>query len=736
MYQVYFQYRKKGTESWINTTKLNVTSSQNFDNYLSGLDSGTIYQFRAILEKDGVVVDYGKIEEFETLVVTESEEVYTIAKPISFTSTQEINGAWYADMRIMPDDYIEPESYIEKDNELYIVKNIKKIKSGGQTYFDVKLYHNMIELSELTIERFSLLDSVANLLNLILDGTIWNAGTCDINEKVYLKLDRRMSRLEALNLLADRCGGELYFHSKNRLVDLKHEIGTNTGLQLRYDKNATYIEREEDSQDLITRIYAYGSDNFAMNTITLDDCDDETLWTALDGVVLASDNNKMQGGQAIRWDATALNQICTRDLGAGNVIDLSGCDKVNVWIYSEVANANGVQFGIGKSAWNELTASSGALKAECWHDVELDLSGVADSNKNAIRYLGFQNKTNGAATIIFDDIRSFSDVNYLDSPNRDKYKINKEYVYIHSAKPEKETFEKIIYVSEDTFVNHESPNKNYGTEWRFKVRDDTNRELISLIKFQLNALPVGAVITNATLNLHVTSTDFKSGANVDVQRAASDWSEYTVKWNNRPGNAGNIGSFNGASTGWKEVDITSTVQDWWAGANNYGLRLELNITDVNKSVNINSKESDYVPYLKVTYTMTTNPSDVIRAGAWDYMVGEERDIPRLKYKLNIVDLSEVIKNTWEDEVISLGDTCRVYDSDLGINTNVRVVKITRNHLDPSDIELELANKSYTIADLETKRSKQLSYAMPFKDRPNIIDATAIQAGQIGEDVNR
>ncbi len=736
MYQVYFQYRKKGTTNWIDTDKIEVSTSQDFDSFVTDLDDGATYQFRAVLEEDSTVIDYGEIVEFETLAEAVSGKIYTIVKPISFTSTQEINGAWYADMRIMPDDYIEPESYIEKDGELYIVKNIKKIKSGGQTYFDVKLYHNMIELSELTIERFSLLDSVANLLNLILDGTIWNAGTCDINEKVYLKLDRRMSRLEALNLLADRCGGELYFHSKDRLVDLKREIGTNTGLQLRYDKNATYIEREEDSQDLITRIYAYGSDNFAMNTITLDDCDDETLWTALDGVVSASDNNKMQGGQAIRWGATALNQICTRDLGAGNVIDLSGCDKVNVWIYSEVANANGVQFGIGKSAWNELTASSGALKAECWHDVELDLSGVADSNKNAIRYLGFQNKTNGAATIIFDDIRSFSDVNYLDSPNRDKYKINKEYVYIHSAKPEKETFEKIIYVSEDTFVNHESPNKNYGTEWRFKVRDDTNRELISLIKFQLNALPIGAVITDATLNLHVTSTDFKSGANVDVQRAASDWSEYTVKWTNRPASAGNIGSFNGASTGWKEVDITSTVQDWWAGANNYGLRLELNITDVDKSVNINSKESDYVPYLKVTYTMTTNPSDVIRAGAWDYMVGEERDIPRLKYKFNIVDLSEVIKNTWEDEVISLGDTCRAYDSDLGINTNVRVVKITRNHLDPSDIELELANKSYTIADLETKRSKQLSYAMPFKDRPNIIDATAIQAGQIGEDVNR
>jgi len=60
----------------------------------------------------------------------------------------------------------------------------------------------------------------------------------------------------------------------------------------------------------------------------------------------------------------------------------------------------------------------------------------------------------------------------------------------------------------------------------------------------------------------------------------------------------------------------------------------------------------------------------------------------------------------------------------------------RNHLDPSDVQIELANKSYTMADLEVKREKQLSYAMPFKDRPDIIDASAIQAGQIGEDVNQ
>jgi len=447
-------------------------------------------------------------------------------------------------------------------------------------------------------------------------------------------------------------------------------------LQLRYDKNATYIEREEDSTDLITRIYAYGSDNFAMNTITLDDCDDETDWVASGGgAISASDNVKMQGGQAIEWQATALNETCTIDLGAGGVIDLTGCDSVRFWIYSETANASGITFGIGEAAYTENEVNTGALSAKCWNDVELDLSGVADGDKDAIRYIGFKNLTDGAATVIFDDIRSFSDVNYLDSPYIDNYKINKEYVYRHSAKPEKETFEKIIYVDADTFVAQDYPNRNFGTEWRTKVRDFGSRDLITLIKYSLDVIPTGATITEATLNLHITSTDFSSGADADIQLADADWNEYTATWNNKPGSAGNITTLDGNSSGWKEIDLTSTVEDWWASTtDNYGLRIELNIADVEKSININSKESDYVPYLKITYTMTTDPSDVIRAGAWDYMTGQERDIPKLKYKFNIVDLSEVIKNTWEDETIDIGDTCRAYDDDLDIKKSFRPVR--------------------------------------------------------------
>ena len=60
-YQVYFQYRKKGDSSWIDTTKIDVTISQDFSEYLTDLESLTTYEYRSVLEKDGAAISYSEI---------------------------------------------------------------------------------------------------------------------------------------------------------------------------------------------------------------------------------------------------------------------------------------------------------------------------------------------------------------------------------------------------------------------------------------------------------------------------------------------------------------------------------------------------------------------------------------------------------------------------------------------------------------------------------------------------
>ena len=666
--------------------------------------------------------------------------VLSIAKPITLKTTKEVNGFWGASMQIIPDDYIAAESYIDIDTEEYVVKTLKKIKSDGRYYYDVSLYHNAIEeLSALTIDRFYLLKSVSALLTLILTGTGWTAGTCDIDEIIQLVSDRRTSVLEVLNLLADKCSGELYFYSKTRIVDLKRQIGNQTGLHLRYDKNCNHIEKEEDSTNLITRIYPSGPDNYLLNTTVLDDCEDESLYTASGAGTKAASTLKRNLTQGIQFSFAALNETFIRDLGALYVVDLTGHDTLKFFIYSATTNASGVTFGIGESAYTENTVNSGALVAGCWHEISLDLSAVAAASKNAIRYIGFKNLTNGAAVVVVDTVRAFSGNIYIDSANKALYKVNKEYAYFHSAKPEKTQFEVILYPTADAAVSQEYPTVNYGSAAAMTIKALTSYLWIPYLKWSFADIPTGAVIVSATLGLTVASVYGFDGApvgdSVNSYLVTSDFVESTVTYNTKPTNDGsNIYTFTMTSTGLKTADFKTQVENWISGAaDNYGIKLLGTDTAQNRGAIIYSKDNlTDKPYIKIVYTLTTDPSPVIEAAAMQYLADHEE--PILKYKVKAADLSKAIVDTWQDETISIGDTVKIYDADLALNVNVRVKKITKDLLHAENIDLELANKASSLADLEAKKSKQLSYAMPYKDDDKLVDANTIQTGYLGSNV--
>jgi hypothetical protein len=665
-----------------------------------------------------------------------STNIVSIAKPLSISTTKAINGAWGAKLQVQPDEYVGTESYIDLDSEEYIVKNLKKIKSAGKHYYDVSLDHNMAELGDLTIDRFSYLKTVTQLLTLILAGTGWTAGTTDINETISLVSDRRATVLEVLNLLAERCGGELYFYSKTRIVDLKRTIGTVTGLQLRYDKNCDHIEKEEDSSQLVTRIYPMGPDNYVLNTTVLDDCEDETLYAMSGGATKAASTLKQNLTQGIQFTFTALNETAIRDLGAGGVVNLTGHNSLTLFIYSDTANASGITFGIGESAYTETTVNTGALGAGCWHTIALDLSGVADASKNAIRYIGFKNLTNGAAVVVVDTIRAFSGLTYIDSPNRTLYKVNKEYTYIHSAKPEKTSYELILNPTDDAQVRSNQATTNFGSATYSFIYDQGGTDLNQcFMKFSLSQIPTGAAIVSAVLSVYCPY--IYGAGNSDVQLhsvTGADWVEETLTYNNKPAYGAEVAHIDITSIGWKTCDIkTALIDGWWGGTANYGFAMVTNPSADANYVQISTKEITNKPYLTITYTTTTNPSPVIEAAARQYLA--DHDEPILKYKVKVADLSKAMANTWEDETINLGDTLRIYDKDLGINVDVRVVKITKDLIHSENITLELGNKAYSLIDIQAKQAKQLAYSMPYQDNTKIVEANAIQTGYFGSNVN-
>lgn len=673
--------------------------------------------------------------------IVPTDDVLSIPTPISLKTTKEVNGAWTAKMQILPDDYVDTDSYIDIDNEHYVAKKLRRIKSGGKYYFDVDLLHNAIEeLSVQTVDRMNVLEDATTIMTAILDGSGWTIGTCEITDIVSFVLDRRVSKLEALTMLATKCNAELDYNSKDRTVDLKYHIGTVTGLQLRYDKNLTEIVKEEDSSDLITRIYPYGSDNYPINCSVLDDCEDESLYTAsATGSTLASDE-KMYKSIGIEIVSETLNETFIRDLGAGNVVDLTGYTSLKFWIYSAADNASGFTFGIGESAYTDITVNTGALTAKCWREITLDLSATADASKNAIRYIGFKNLSSGSVTAVFDFIRAFNGYEYIDSPNLSLYKVPKEYVYQHSAKLERQQVTIQIYPSADAEVKQGMPNSNFGNSTYLESRDEpvAAYDYASYMKWALTQIPTGATVTKAELKLYVYwlgANGSNTGVTSNVHLAAANWDESTLTWNNKPAVGALINTMSMTSIGWKTLDITDEFNDWRDGVtDNNGIRLFPSSANANRNAAWYSKEAlQNKPYIEVTYTILNDPKDIIKAAAQDYLYAN--DEPKLKYSVKAADLSKVIVDTWEDEEIALGDTVKIYDAELDLNVAVRIKKITRDILDPTDIDLELVNKAYTFADEQAKIAKQLSYAMPFKDNPNIVSANAVQVGYTGSDTN-
>jgi hypothetical protein len=235
------------------------------------------------------------------------------------------------------------------------------------------------------------------------------------------------------------------------------------------------------------------------------------------------------------------------------------------------------------------------------------------------------------------------------------------------------------------------------------------------------------------LYIRLESTGFSGAEVTDIQLADTDWSGGTLTWNNAPASDGDIGDISVVDIGWKSVDILTTIQDWFDGdISNYGVRLELNIPDVNKTAKFSSNESDYKPYLLVTYTLSEDLIAIVKDAAWDYLY--QWHIPILRYSARYADLSKAIIGTWKNETIAIGDTVRMYDAELGLNNDVRVKKITEDMINPLNNYLELSNKVIDITNSQALIEKKLSYAMPFNNNPRVIDAGAIQKGSIGGEV--
>ena len=184
-----------------------------------------------------------------------------------------------------------------------------------------------------------------------------------------------------------------------------------------------------------------------------------------------------------------------------------------------------------------------------------------------------------------------------------------------------------LYPTADTYVTAYAPTTNYGAVSDLSLgRSASDLDYWILIQFDLSAIPAGATINSASLqmyrlvNLAAAAPDAPESVNqVYVHRNVGGitnlWTEGGVTWNTTPARyaADDAPSTVGTANGWHYITVTSAVRQWVENsASKNGLTLKGDSASA-WSTSFRSKEAgaDYRPRLVVDYTapaLTSTPT--------------------------------------------------------------------------------------------------------------------------------
>jgi hypothetical protein len=158
---------------------------------------------------------------------------------------------------------------------------------------------------------------------------------------------------------------------------------------------------------------------------------------------------------------------------------------------------------------------------------------------------------------------------------------------------------------EDSRTQLASGDVNFGGD--IKMWTNVPGSHRSYLRFDLSALPLGAVVQSAELKLYFNG--HYAGANeTELGRVEGSWEEGAITWNNQPAVTwGGLTAPVGDAAGDIEYDVTDLVGEWQNGARpNYGFALR---STQNGGKQYWSRESptEFPPRLVITYGFPTPP---------------------------------------------------------------------------------------------------------------------------------
>jgi hypothetical protein len=159
----------------------------------------------------------------------------------------------------------------------------------------------------------------------------------------------------------------------------------------------------------------------------------------------------------------------------------------------------------------------------------------------------------------------------------------------------------------DAAVNNAHPNTRYGDEPTLGVHNSGSFEAVSLIKFDLSALPRDALILDAELRLYCLEAAGAANATLSMVRITDEWHEDTVTWNSdvhysTPGSGEDVGGANE----YYYFDATVLVDGWYQGRYpNWGMMIRPQRPADNTRVFASRERTDIYPQLTITYREPT-----------------------------------------------------------------------------------------------------------------------------------
>ena len=163
----------------------------------------------------------------------------------------------------------------------------------------------------------------------------------------------------------------------------------------------------------------------------------------------------------------------------------------------------------------------------------------------------------------------------------------------------------IITSAVDAYIDQDRQGANFGEASKLWLNGGGGSETCRALIGFARPFPLGVTVSSAILRLH-TAEAWSGSQTLKARRITEAWKANRVNWNNRPSaTSTNEGSVNAASLSAGaviEIDITALMADVSAGADYFGLDLELS-TDSNRAlVSADSPVAERRPVLEIEWS--------------------------------------------------------------------------------------------------------------------------------------